>query len=241
MGIDKISLQMAGPSHRLIPRVGTGLPSTPNEVLRKSFGEPLPKMADISRDPFLQALFSQQGVAERVRRKLAVLSRKNGRLVPARGIVASAINASPETSYEDLVFVGVDFLAECHPQEETVAGVLAHEWGHLVSEFPNGMNPDLMSWDEIFALRKEEEAAADGFAGKMLFRMGLSPDGLIRFLSRWKEQKEGLKYPSLATRAAIIRRGFDEAKRRRDQAKNLILVPQAAYGNPWTSRLIAVA
>jgi hypothetical protein len=240
MGIDKISVAMGGPSHRLIHRVSGGAGRSAAEVLRKTFGEPIPKVVDISNDPFLQSLFAQQGVVERIRRKLSTLSRKKGKIIPVKGIVASALSASEETNFEDLVFVGVEFLEEYHPQEETVAGVLAHEWGHLVSEFPNGLNPDGLTWDQIFDLRKDEEAAADGYAGKMLFLMGYDPEGLIRFLNDPKNKKDSLKYYPIETRAAIIRGGFSDVKRQKEQAEKLILVPRPAYSNPFTARLIAV-
>jgi hypothetical protein len=240
MSIDKVSLAMAGPSSRLVPRVSAGGGRATSEIFRKSFGDPVPKIVDISRNPFLQALFAQQGVVERIRRKLSALSRKKGRIVPAKGIVASALNAGPETNFEDLVFVGVDFLEEYHPEEETIAGILAHEWGHLVSEFPNGLNPDELNWDQIFDLRKDEEGAADGYAGKMLFLMGYKPDGLVRFLNDPKNKKESLKYYSPETRAAIIRGAYSEAKRQKEQAERLILVPRPTYPNPFAARLIAV-
>lgn len=231
---------MAGPSNRLISRISGGGGSSASEVFRKNFGDPVPRIVDISSDPFLQALFSQQGAVERIRKKLSTLSRKKGKIVPAKGIVASAVNAGPETNFEDLVFVGVEFLEEYHPEEETLAGVLAHEWGHLASEFPNGLNPDELTWDQIFDLRKEEEAAADGYAGKMLFLMGYHPKGLIQFLNQPKNKKESLKYHSVETRIAIIQRAFSEAKRQKEQAERLILVPRPAYSNPFTARLIAV-
>ncbi len=239
MGIDKIQLSMAGPSNRLAPKVGAGAGGSPTEVFRKSFGEPIPKLVDISNSPFLQALFSQQGVLGRIRRKLVLLSGKKGRFVPAKGTVASALSASEETQGEDLVFVGVEFLAENHTKEDLLAGILAHEWGHLVSEFPHGMDPDQLTWEEIFTLRKEEEAAADGYAGKMLYRMNNNPEALIQFFLDPKNQKESTKYHPAPTRVAIIRAGYQGAKQLTHQARRLIH-PGAVYHNPITSQLIAV-
>ena len=109
----------------------------------------------------------------------------------------------------------------------------------MVSEFPNGMDPNQLSWDEIFALRKEEEAAADGYAGKMLYRMGHRPEAIIQFFQDPKNRKEGTKYHAAATRVAIIRTAYQEARRRTDQARRL-LNPRAVYHNPLTSQLIAV-
>lgn len=250
MAIDQISLSSGGFSNPLISRVFGGGRGAATEAVRKSFGEPIPKMVDIRNSAFLMALFSQLGVLGRLQRKLSILSRKRGRLVPAKGTVACALAASEETGHEDLVFVGVEFASEYHEEEETLAGVLAHEWGHLVSEFPKGMDPDRMSWEEIFALRKEEEAAADSFAGKMLHLMRYSPEGLIRFLStpgthsrnEHFSGKESSKYHSVATRARIVRASHENAERQERQTRNLgMLFKPGSASNPFGARLIAVA
>ncbi len=242
MGIAPLTLDMTSPSNSLITRVGagsSGLPST--EVFRKNFGEAIPKIVDIRHNSLLMALFSQMGLMGRLQRKLVNLSRKKGRIVPAKGIIASALNACEETDHENLVFVGTEFLEEYHPEEETIAGVLGHEWGHLVSEFPRGLNPDSMSWDEIFAVRREEEANADSYAGRMLYLMNYAPEGLIRLLSLDKHRKQTLKYHDIATRTAIIRRSFSETKRRHEQASRFAVAPHLTYRNPFSARLIAVA
>lgn len=231
---------MSGASNRLIRPVGRGQGQPATEVFRKSFGEPIPQIVDISKNPFLTALFGQQGAAEKIRRKLVLLSRKGGKIVPAKGIVASALSASEATGNQDLVFVGVEFLAEYHPQESTLAGILAHEWGHLVSEFPKGLNPDDFSMDQIFALRKEEEAAADSYAGKMLFWMDYEPEGLARFLSQPQVRHETYKYHSAGTRAAIIRQAFEEEKRKRASILRLRFFESPGYTNPFSARLLAV-
>ncbi len=228
MAIDQISLNSSNLANNLITRLAGG-GSGASEILRKSFGEPIPKLADIRHNVFLMSLFSQLGVLGRLQKKLSMLSRKKGIIVPAKGTVACALSACEETGNEDLVFVGVEFASEYHQEEETLAGVLAHEWGHLVSHFPKGLNPDEMSWDEIFAHRKEEEAAADAFAGKMLYLMRHNPEGLIRFLS--KPAQENHKYHSIVTRAQIIREAYQDSKRRQEQAQKMGM----------TSQLIAIA
>lgn len=210
-------------------------------VYRKHFGEPVPDIADIRNNPVMLDLFSRLGLLARIQRKLNTLSRKKGQIVPAKKTIACALRASEETGFQDLVFAGVEFLADYHKEEETIAGVLAHEWGHLISDYTKELNPDELTWDQIFDLRKDEEASADGFAGKMLYQMGYSPEGMIRFLNKVQKNKECLKYHSPATRAAIIRTAHVEARRRQNQMINLKSIFKEIGSNPFTARLIAVA
>jgi hypothetical protein len=209
-------------------------------VSGKHFGEPIPQIVDISRNPDLIALFSRVGMLPRIQNKLNVLSRKRGRIVPAKGTVASALNGCEETGFEDVVFAGVDFLKEYKGEEETVAGVLSHEWGHLVRDYKKDLDADDFHWEEIFEIRKDEEAAADAYSGKMLFLMGYSPEGMIKFLKK-VQKKECHKYHSPATRAAIIRTAYEAARRFRSQAANLSSAIRPVFSNPFTQKLIAVA
>lgn len=240
MSIDKLSINSSGSSSRMMPQVTWGGGSSSPQVSQKSFGEPLPQMADIRNNPVLLAQFGQMGAISRIQRKLITLSRKKGRIIPAKGTIACALQACEETDYEDVVFVGVDFAEGYFPEEETMAGVLAHEWGHLISEFPKGMDPNKYSWQEIFDLRKEEETYADSYAGKMLYLMGYRPNGLVQFLQKPELRKETHKYHSAATREAIIKEAYQTAQRRQQQMQSMKLFSQATYSNPFTARLIAV-
>lgn len=241
MPIDPISSNTSGGAQtNLLRPVRWGGGDGTGQVSGKHFGEPIPKIVDISRDPAMIALFSRVGMIPRIQNKLNVLSRKRGKIVPAKGTVASALNSCEETNFEDVVFAGVDFLKEYKSQEETIAGVLSHEWGHLVRDYKEGMNPDDFSWEEIFGIRKDEEAAADAYSGKMLFLMGYSPEGMIKFLNK-VQKKECHKYHSPATRAAIIRAAYESARRFRNQAANLSSAIKPVFSNPFTQRLIAVA
>lgn len=241
MPVDPIQLNSGGLSNQLLIGRVPGGGSGASDVYRKSFGEPIPKIADIHHNAELRALFSQMGMLGRLEKKLRMLSRKKGRIVPAKGTIACALSACDETENEDLVFVGVDFAQEYKEEEETIAGVLAHEWGHLTSEFPHGINPDELSWEEIFALRKSEECNADAYAGRMLYLMRYAPEGLIRFLSKPKYAKETHKYHSSVTRAAIIQRAYQHAQRQQQQIQNFNLIPNATFRNLMTAQLIGVA
>ncbi len=239
MGI-QISSQSTSLFNRLVTRVPVG--SSQEGVHQKFFGEPLPPLADIRNNAFLQSIFSQLGVLGRLQRKLAYHSRKKGRIVPAKNTIACALSACEETDNEDWVFVGVDFAAEHHQDEDLLAGVLGHEWGHLISDYPVGLNPNEMTWEEIFALRKEEEAGADAFAGKMLFEMNYQPEALIRFLAQHTKNPHGShKYESVATRAAIIQGAYNNSRRKRSQVQNLATLIPALRSSPYMSRIIAVA
>ncbi len=211
-----------------------------SRVSSKHFGEAIPDVADIRANPALLEMFGRLGVLERLRRKLNTLSRKRARLVPGKKTVACALRACEETDFEDVIFAGVEFAEEYRGEEDTMAGVLAHEYGHLLSDWTKGLNPDAMTWEEIFERRKEEEAAADGYAGKMLFQMGYSPEGMVKFLKKI-QKKECLKYHSPSTREAIIRRAFSEAHRKQNQMVNLRSMFSGIASNPFTAKLIAVA
>lgn len=241
MPIDPISSNTSGGTQTSLLRpVRWGGADASAPVSGKHFGEPIPQIVDISRNSDMIALFSRVGMLPRIQKKLNVLSRKRGRIVPAKGTVASALNGCEETNFEDVVFAGVEFLAEYKSEEETIAGVLSHEWGHLVRDYKKDMDADAFSWEEIFGIRKDEEAAADAYSGKMLFLMGYSPEGMIKFLSKI-QKKECHKYHSPATRAAIIRAAYEGARRFRNQAANLSSAIRPVFSNPFTQKLIAVA
>lgn len=240
MGVEKLSLIASSATDLLMPRVSwTGGARDPG-VYRKHFGEPIPDVADIRKNPLMLDLFSRLGMLARLQRKLNTFSRKKGRIVPAKKTIACALRACEETDGQDVVFAGVEFLETYQGEEETIAGVLAHEWGHLLSDWTEGLDPDAMSWEEIFEMRKDEEASADAYAGKLLFQMGYSTKGMIRFLDKI-QKKECIKYHSPGTRAEIIRRAFEETRRKRNQMVNLRSLFPAITSNPFTARLIAVA
>ena len=239
MGIDSISLNSGGMNNSLIGRVQVGghMPSGP---VKKSFGEAIPKVLDIHSNPFLESLFNQLGVLGRLQKKLSILSRKRGKVVPAKGTIACALSACEESNFEDLVFVGVDFATKYHEEEETLAGVLAHEWGHLVSDFDHDMDTDHMTWEEVYALRKQEEAEADAYAGKLLSLMRYSPDGLIRFLSKPGHCKETHKYHSIVTREAIIRAAYDHELKRQRSIQTFQIPTMPSFGRIAGAQLIGI-
>ncbi|MBI2346875.1 MAG: hypothetical protein HYV03_08405 [Deltaproteobacteria bacterium] len=209
--------------------------------IRKLLGEPVPRLADLNQvPPQIAAMFTRGGVLERIRRKLAAISGKRGRaILPAHQTIAAV-------DEEDNLYVGVEFLAACQGNEDVIAGILAHEWGHLVSELPRGIDWSHLTWEELFALRREEEAAADAFAGRALFLLGYDVEQLTRFFARLERQRatgmakrllgQSPKYHATPVRIAILRQAFAAQQRTADSARKLF--PGATYRHPGTTKLL---
>lgn len=212
-------------------------PSQGHGIDRKSLGEPTPRIVDISRFPELIALFAPYGVLDRIRRKLIALSRKKGVIVPAKGTVASAHPAA-EPEGEGTVYVGVDFALSQQGHEPVVAGVLAHEWGHLLSD--DLLHSDLagLSWDDIWELRKEEEAAADAFAGKALHLLHYPALPLIKFLLDSKGKIETHKYHPEDLRAAIVKEAYATEQRKKALLEKFFAT--SVYSNPFAKPLLSI-
>ena len=193
-----------------------------SEEIKKILGEPIPRLAD-SKDvpPEVMAMFSSGGLLERLRKKLSIISRKKGgKILPAHNTIASV-------DEDDNLYVGVEFLEQFGDDEDLVAGILAHEWGHMLSDLPRGVNWSHLSWDELHAIRRDEEADADGFAGRALFLMKRSPDRMIKFLKqldkRRKKNKDlpNHKYHNTATRVEILRQSWKAVERAMEVARRL--------------------
>jgi hypothetical protein len=131
-------------------------------------------VANIRNNPLMLDLFSRLGMLARLQSKLNTLSRKKGRIIPAKKTIACALRACEETDNQDIVFAGVEFLGHYHTEEETVAGVLAHEWGHLLSELDrrSGSRPDELGADP-------RTAQGRGGRRRRLRREDALPDGLL--------------------------------------------------------------
>lgn len=214
--------------------------------IRKLLGEPIPKLADLAAlAPKIAAFFRPGGVLERIRRKLETLSRKRGgKMLAAHGTVAAVDG-------EDNVYVGVEFLESCEGDEAVIAGILAHEWGHMVSDLPRDVDWSHLSWDDLFALRRDEEAGADAYAGRALYQLDYTIEPVVNFLVELDAKKSAarqgapnanqiktLKYFDVDTRAAILRGAYAAERRIEDNARKLLTRP--GYRHPSFSKLIAV-
>ncbi len=198
-------------------------------IVKKSIGEVAPQIVDPAHYPALAALLTQYGVINRLRRKLMTLSGRNGKVVLAKNTIGAADN-------KGFVYLGVDFLKEFQDQVEVLAGVMAHEWGHLSSNLLKYGNLDDLSWDEIFDIRRDEEASADAFAGRNLPLMGYSVEPLICFLSQGKDKLGSHKYYNTQIRAHILREAAKTTQERQGFAQKLF--GSSIYPNPYTSVLL---
>ncbi len=228
--VPKIQASLSGlnTSIKSAPTIG-GPVSSSDPIAQKTVGEVPPQVVDPSQFPELASLLTQYGVVSRIRRKLMLLSGKKGKILLAKNTIGAADN-------KGFVYLGVDFLQQYQNDPALLAGVMAHEWGHLVSNLiKHGPYADL-SWDEIFELRREEEASADAFCGRTMPLMGYSVEPLVAFLTEGKDKKENHKYYSAHIRADIIRRAAATTAGRQAFSKRLF--SSSVYSNPYTSILL---
>lgn len=221
MPIDKISSTAAGLPPTWMSRViaAGGAMGNATEI-KKILGEPIPQLADPKTiPPHIAEMFEPGGMLDRIRRKLALISRKRGKkIIPAKNTIASV-------DENENIYVGVDFLEKYGDDEALVAAILAHEWGHMMSDLPRGIDWSHLSWDELHAIRREEEADADGFAGRALFLMGYGPDSMIEFLKKLNKKRDKKipchKYHNTATRVEILKQSYEAERRAMEVAKRL--------------------
>lgn len=221
MPIDKISSATTGLPSLWMSRVIAAGGNIGNATeIRKLLGEPIPQIADPKTiPPHILEMFESGGLLDRIRKKLALISRKRGRkIIPARNTIASV-------DEEDNLYVGVDFLEKYGGDEALIAAILAHEWGHMMSDLPRGIDWSHLSWDELHAIRRDEEADADGFAGRALFLMGYKPDEMIKFLKELdKKRNKNIpchKYHNTATRVEILKQSYEAVKRAMEVARRI--------------------
>lgn len=220
MAVEKIQTNLAGLPPPWMKRAEAGGVPTPTETaIRKMLGEPLPRVVDpASLPPEIANLFAQFGVLRRIQRKLATLSRRpGGAVVPAKGTIACVDD-------DDNIYMGVEFLESHHSEEDLIAGIMAHEWGHIVSELPRNSNWSHVSWDELFAIRREEESFADAYAGRMLYKMGYAVTRFANFLEELRKFENRLqthKYHNPFLRAEIVRQAFAAEMRAAESARKL--------------------
>jgi hypothetical protein len=198
---------------------------------RKGLGDIPPIVVRVSDFPELVALFTQYGAIQKTRRKLKLLSGKDGKILLAKNTVGAADN-------QGNVYLGVEFLRQNGKNQPLLAGVMAHEWGHLISNTSKHGNLDHLNWDEIFQLRREEEAAADVFCGRMLAMMGYEPQAIIDFLNQAKKENETAKYYAAPIRGAIIQEAFKRHSERKQVTEKIF--QKRIYANPYTSKVISV-
>ncbi|MBI4125469.1 MAG: hypothetical protein HY466_06040 [Deltaproteobacteria bacterium] len=200
-----------------------------SEEIRKLLGEPIPQRADINQlPPRIAEMFDSNGILERLAKKLASFSkRRHKKIVPARNTIASV-------DEDNNVYVGVEFLEKYGDDEDLLAGILAHEWGHMISDLPKGMNWSHLTWEELHQLRRDEEADADGYAGRALYLMGYKPEQMMDFLRQLQKRRNpklpSIKYHNTATRLAILKASFEAQARAFETAEKILLKPKKIIG-----------
>src|SRR3989338_72233 len=228
--VDKIDSKMTGLPPLWLNRVTTASKNIGNsEEIRKLLGEPIPKPADLNRlKPEIAAMFAEGGVLERIAKKLGQLTkRKHKKIIASHNTIACV-------DYENVLYVGVEFLEKFGGDENLLAALMAHEWGHMISELPKGKDWATLSWDELLELRREEEAYADGFAGRALYMMGYKTDSLIAFLKKLNRKRNpklpSHKYPNPAPRVAILKASYEAQERAFETAEKLQFKPKKLLG-----------
>lgn len=199
---------------------------------QKTLGETPPVVLSLEQIGALASLFGPTGFINRLRKRLNYLKKKKCVIVPAQGTIACVDD-------EDVVYLGVDFLTKYRGEEEVIAGVLGHEWGHACALKPKRDDVQKLNWDQIFELRRAHETLADEISGRLLYLMGYTPEGVIRFLTRRKGETHNLKYHPPELRAQIIRYGFEDEKRKAQLARQLF--PNSTYENNYRSHLLDIA
>jgi hypothetical protein len=212
---------------RNAPKVSGGGASEAAEA-SKSLGETPPLKLSMAEIGALADLFAPGGIVSKLKRRLNRLKNKKCEVVPAKGTVA-CIDSN------DLVYLGIEFLQEFAAQEDVIAGVMSHEWGHSCADRPTPGEIESLNWDEIFELRRAHETLADELSGRLLALMGYTPDNLIKFLQRGKET-HNLKYHSNQVRADVIRNGHAEELKKIKLANEVF--PKTAYSNHFHSKII---
>lgn len=222
MTIEKVNTQLVGLPPAWMSRAAQRGGAMGNAAeIRKLLGEPIPQLVDLKNlSPEIAKFFGPRGLLERLRRKLSLISRKKG------GKIFAATNTIASVDEDDNLYVGVDFLAAFGGNEELIAGILAHEWGHMMSDLPRHVDWSHLTWDELFALRRDEEGDADGFAGRAMFLMGYSPEQMIDFLKVMDQRRKDKKLPchkyhNHPTRAAILRESYEAERRAMEVARRL--------------------
>lgn len=197
----------------------------------KSLGEAPPVVLDLSQIGPLAALFGKTGFITRLKRRLNYLKNKKCIVVPAQGSNACVDD-------EDVVYLGVDFIQAHLKEPETIAGVMAHEWGHSCALKPQNESLQKLNWNQIFELRRAHETLADEISGRLLYMLGYKLEGLVRFLTRGKET-HNLKYHAPEIRAQVVQYGFESEKRKAALAKQLF--PGTTYKTQYHSHLLDIA
>lgn len=213
---------------RNAPKVSSGETGAVQEA-PKSIGETPPQRVALADLGALAALFGKGGTISKLKRRLNKLKKKKCDVTAAKGTIACVDG-------NDLVYLGVEFLEEYQDQEDVIAGVMSHEWGHSCALKPTEEEMSELNWNQVFELRKSHEVLADEISGRMLALMGYTPDRFIAFLKEKTGGTHNLKYHDSETRVDIVMRGYNDELRKMKLAQELF--PGGGYRNDYHGKLI---
>ncbi|OGQ08515.1 MAG: hypothetical protein A3G32_09520 [Deltaproteobacteria bacterium RIFCSPLOWO2_12_FULL_40_28] len=226
----KVNSLTSTASHLILNRPTIPVRGGEGREAPKTIGETPPILVDPSTLGNLAIAFGPTGLITRLKKRLNYLRRKKCRVVPAKGTTACVDD-------NDVVYLGVDFVANYLDEAETIAGVMAHEWGHACALKPRKDDLQKLSWDHIFALRRAHETLADEISGRLLCIMGYTPNGLIKFLTRGGKT-HNLKYHNPEIRARVVQYGFECEKRKAALSRKLF--DKSVYPNQYSSILLDI-
>ncbi len=212
----------------------SGSTKTEGKAAPKTLGETPPVIEREADHPDLLPLLAHYGMLQKIRRKLKRFSGKDcKKIVLARNTIGSVDDKGN-------LYLGVDFLRSYQNNEALLAGVMAHEWGHLISHLSHQSNLDHLNWEQIFELRREEEASADVFCGRMMAMMDYPVEPICHFLRKAEKNEKAsttLKYYAASIRVAMIEESHRRHFARKATTKKIF--NKRVYPNPYTSKLIA--
>ncbi|MBI4224563.1 MAG: hypothetical protein HY609_06475, partial [Deltaproteobacteria bacterium] len=88
--------------------------------------------------------------------------------------------------------------------------------------------------EELHQLRRDEEADADGYAGRALYLMGYQPEQMMDFLRQLQKRRNPkfpcVKYHNTATRLAILKASYEAQARAFETAEKILLKPKKIIG-----------
>lgn len=175
------------------------------------FGKRAARLVDPRRYPHLA----------KSKRKLEYLASEVGELFGAFDgdvSVALAEGSNASISREGELRVGVGLLEERQDDDDFLVALVGHEIGHQPWEWPEG--PLSMTPKQLNALYRAEERKADEAMGRVLAKLGASPESMARFLLTHAqfEKAPPLDYDPADQRVALIQTSHREELSRIERA-----------------------
>ena len=111
----------------------------------------------------------------------------------------------------------------------------------MVSPLPAEEELEGMNLDQLMEVRRDDEAGADGFAGRALYLMGYSVEDMVEFLKNLEKIQKKIKtkrYHPADIREAILKEAFAAQRQREETARKLLVRAHLGFSHVLKSRLI---